>query len=353
MRENKIILYIQEKVSSTQDKDSSIINSPDNNPISLNSNIINSPDKNPISPYEPQIIDIFSPTSPLIIQKVDESSNKCQKQDEQNDQSESYFMNFPGDDENEKSQEYSFFSEPKTPKMIFKFNNDENENFVEKKNEEKNIKKEDKPNTTLKETKETSVVMDEINYIKKEPYITNITCNVNLNCIINLKTILYMVKNVKYNPKNNNFLIMKLEKSNVTANIFSSGKMTCCGAKSKEELYKSLKKFKKIIKKCEFDVHIKKKQIIIRNIVSSCSVNFKIPLSKLCVHLNKISKSGEIAKKPEKYPGLIYKKKIEDSNICYVFFNSGKINITGAKKEEHIHEAFKAIYPELLKVKMP
>ena len=129
--------------------------------------------------------------------------------------------------------------------------------------------------------------------------------------------------------------------------------MTCCGAKSKEELYKALKKYKKIIKKCGFDVHIKKKQIVIRNIVSTCTVNFRIPLTKLFVHLNKICKTGEIVKKPQKYPGLIYKKKIENSNICYVFYNSGKITITEAKEEEHINEAFKNIYPELLKVKMP
>ena len=129
--------------------------------------------------------------------------------------------------------------------------------------------------------------------------------------------------------------------------------MTCSGAKSKEELYKAVEEFQKNIKKCGFNVYIKKEQIVITNIVSTCAVNFKIPLTKLFVHLNKICKTGEIVKRPEKHPGLVYKKKIENSNICYVFYNSGKINITGAKEEEHIHEAFKNIYPELLKVKMP
>jgi transcription initiation factor TFIID TATA-box-binding protein len=291
----------------------------------------------------------FSPSYPEEIQKFDELNNKCDEQDEQSEQN---FMIFPGDGESQESENNSD-NIIKTPAMRFKFNDHENENFVENKNDEKSIKKEMQPNISSKETKETTTNIGKISLIKNEPYIANITCNVNLNCIINLKTILFSVKNVKYNPKKNNFLIMKLEKSNITANIFSSGKMTCCGAKSKEELYKALKKYKKIIKKCGFDVHIKKKQIVIRNIVSTCAVNFKIPLSKLFVHLNKICKTGEIVKKPKQHPGLIYKKKIENSNICYVFYNSGKITITGAKEEEHIHEAFKNIYPELLKVKMP
>ena len=188
------------------------------------------------------------------------------------------------------------------------------------------------PNISSKETKEATANIGKISLIKNEPYIVNITYIVNLNCIINLKTILLNVKNVKYNPKKNNCLIKNLEKSNITAIIHSSGKMICSGAKSKEELYKALKKYQTILKKCGFDVHIKKEEIVISNIASTCAVNFKIPLTKLFVHLNKICKTGEMVEKPKKYPGLIYKRKIKNSNICYVFFNSGNINITGAKE---------------------
>ena len=196
------------------------------------------------------------------------------------------------------------------------------------------------------------------NLIKIWPYITNITCNADFmknkkekkNKKIDLDTIALKDKSVKYNNKYN-FLTKKLDNSNISANIFSSGTITCCGAKSKEELIKAIKKFKQIFENWGLDVNIDIKDLIIRNIASSCAVNFKIPLTKLCVHLNKISKRGEMAEKPERYPGLIYKKTIENSNICYIFYNSGKITITGAKKEEHIDKAFKFIYPELLKVK--
>lgn len=329
-------------------------NSSENDKVS---NTLNNPSENPISPLE----DNFNSFSLSYIQKVGKPNNKFEEKDEQ---SEPNFMIFPENenDESQESEEYpnSSNSDFKTPPMSFNSNRKQNDDFSDNKNDDKNIKKEEQPNISLIKTKESIEIkkveikkVEINNHIKSEPRITNIICNANLNCLVNLKTILLMEKNVKYNPKKNNFLVKKLEKSNIIANIFSSGKITCCGAKSKEELYNALKILKKIIIRCGFDANIKKKEIIIRNIVSTCSVDFMIPLSKLSDHLNDISKSGEITKKPKKFPGLLYRKKIGESNICYTFFNSGKINITGAKKEEDIQEAFKIIYPELLKVKMP
>ena len=314
------------------------------------SNALNCISDNPFYPSEKQLIVDLSQISSASIQKEDNLNNIFKEKDEQ---SNSNFMYFP---ENDGREDSDF----KTPPMSFKSNREQNQNFSDNKNADKNIKKEKQPNSSSKETKETSeikkVEIEKVeinNHIKSEPRITNITCNANLNCIVNLKTISLMEKNVKYNPKNNNFLVKKLEKSNITANIFSSGKITCSGAKSKEELYKALKKFKKIITRCGFDASIKKKEIIIRNISSTCSVDFRISLLRLYAHLKNISKSGETVKKPEKFPGLIYKKKIGESNISYTIFDSGNINITGAKKEEHIQEAFRTIYPELLKAKIP
>ena len=340
MSSKKIILNKEENFSEN-DKDSKALNYQYDNPISYLQNQIN---------------DSFNLISSTPMQKVDKSDNKFEEKDEQSEPNFMFFLEIDGTQEFEESSNSEF----ETPPMSFKFNGKQNDDFSGNKDEDKNIKKEEQPNISLTETKGSSeikkVEIEKVeinNHIKSEPRIVNITCNANLNCIINLKTILLMEKNVKYNPKKDNFLVIKLEKSNITANIFASGHITCSGAKSKEELFNALKKFKNIIIRCGFDANIKKKEIIITNIASTCSVDFMIPLSKLYAHLKNISKSGEIVQKPEKFPGLIYRKKIGESNICYIFFNSGKINITGVKKEEHIQEAFKAIYPELLKVKMP
>ena len=283
-------------------------NSSENDKVS---NTLNNPSENPISPLK----DNFNSFSLSYIQKVGKPNNKCEEKDEQ---SEPNFMIFPENDESQESEEYpnSSNSDFKTPPMSFKSNRKQNDDFSSNKNEDnedKNIEKEEQPNSSLIETKESTEIkkleikkVEINNHIKSEPRITNITCNANLNCIVNLKTILLNEKNVKYNPKKNNFLVKTLEKSNITATIFSSGKITCSGAKSKEELYKALKELKKIIIRCGFDANIKKKEIIIRNIASTCSVDFMIPLSKLNDHLKDISKSGEITEKPEKFPGLYF-----------------------------------------------
>ena len=100
-----------------------------------------------------------------------------------------------------------------------------------------------------------------------------------------------------------------------------------------EELNKALMKFKQIFKKWYFNAI---KEIIIRNI-KLIAIIFMIPNKIVCsFKWNKQFKRNFI--KPERYPGFIYKKKKENLNICYIFYNSGKITITGAKnKWRHIN----------------
>ena len=159
--------------------------------------------------------------------------------------------------------------------------------------------------------------------------INNIVALANSGCELNLTHIALLIKNAQYNPKKFNALIMRLKKPKSVALIFDSGKLIVTGTTNENKvLFKSF-------------------QII--NIVSSCNVNFDIALTKLNTYLyyKYSSIKNKFSYEPEVFPGLIYR--MEKPKITVLIFGSGKINFVGAKKQEDITEAYKKIYPLVVK----
>ena len=177
--------------------------------------------------------------------------------------------------------------------------------------------------------------------------INNIVALANSGCELNLTHIALLIKNAQYNPKKFNALIMRLKKPKSVALIFDSGKLIVTGTTNEIDSYKAARKFVKILKKCGFEVLFKSFQII--NIVSSCNVNFDIALTKLNTYLyyKYSSITNKVSYEPEVFPGLIYR--MEKPKITVLIFGSGKINFVGAKKQEDITEAYKKIYPLVVK----
>ena len=205
-----------------------------------------------------------------------------------------------------------------------------------------NLLKDDKA-LALKSTKhETYPLVNECN-IK----INNIVALVNSGCKLNLKHIGLLCKNSEYNPKRFNALIMRSVKPKAVALIFDSGKIIVTGATTEEDSKSARDKFIKNLKSCGFEAENKSFEII--NIVSSCDVNFPIRLRQLNYDLRyKYNiKGNKVYYEPEVFPGLIYR--MEKPKVTVLMFASGKINFVGAKKQEDIFEAYKKIYPIVVK----
>ena len=177
--------------------------------------------------------------------------------------------------------------------------------------------------------------------------ISNIVALLNSGCKLNLKHIGLICQNTEYNQKRFNALTMRLKEPKTVALIFDSGKLIVTGTTNEKDSYKAARKFVKILKKCGFKVLFKSFQII--NIVSSCNVNFDIALTKLNTYLyyKYSSITNKVSYEPEVFPGLIYR--MEKPKITLLIFDSGKINFVGAKKQEDITEAYKKIYPLVVK----
>lgn len=76
-------------------------------------------------------------------------------------------------------------------------------------------------------------------------------------------------------------------------------------------------------------------KIYIHNVVASCSVNAKIPLSQLALELEGTEYE------PEQFPGLVYR--ISNPKSAALVFSSGKIICTGTKSAEHASDAISSL----------
>ena len=246
-----------------------------------------------------------------------------------------------------------------TPKMYMDVEQNDDD-FSKQKDNEKEINKKNiqsNDNNTNCVTKISTSNMG--NKIEKKPIpiIQNIVSTADLCCELNLREILLRAQNTIYNPKRFSGLIMRIKEPKTTALIFSNGKIVCLGAKTEEDSEKACRKYGKILKNMNYPV--KFKDFKIQNIVSSCNLNFEIPLGKLDIHMKKYLPKSKVSYEPELFPGLIYRymdEKMENTKerpkIVYLIFKSGNIVIAGAKTRNQIFDSFEKVFTLLSQFKL-
>jgi len=171
--------------------------------------------------------------------------------------------------------------------------------------------------------------------------IENIVATVTLDQTLDLYAMERSVPNVEYDPDQFPGLIYRLESPKVTSLIFKSGKMVVTGAKSTEELIKAVKRIIKSLRKYGINITGRPK-IQIQNIVASANLHVNVNLDKAAYLLE------NIMYEPEQFPGLIYR--MQGPRVVLLIFSSGKMVITGAKREEEVKQAVEQIYERLVKI---
>lgn len=157
---------------------------------------------------------------------------------------------------------------------------------------------------------------------------------------LDLKQIALRCRNTEFNPRRFAAVIMRLREPRATALIFQSGKICVTGAKSVHNSTLAAQRFAYIIEKVGF----KPQPAIdfkVQNVVGTLDVGFPIRLEGL-VYAHSTFASYE----PELFPGLIYR--LVSPRVVFLIFVSGKIVITGAKKETDLTEALAKMYPVLV-----
>jgi len=172
--------------------------------------------------------------------------------------------------------------------------------------------------------------------------IENIVATVSLDQTLDLRMIERSILTVEYNPEQFPGLVYRLDSPKVTALIFKSGKMVVTGAKSTRDLIEAVKKIVRNLKKHGIPIHGRSK-VQIQNIVASANLN-------VCVDLERAALTLENSMyEPEQFPGLIHR--MDEPRVVLLIFGSGKMVITGAKREEEVYEAVKRIYEKLKRVR--
>jgi transcription initiation factor TFIID TATA-box-binding protein len=132
---------------------------------------------------------------------------------------------------------------------------------------------------------------------------------------------------------------MRIRDPRTTSLVFASGRMVITGAKSEQLARLAARRHARVIQKCGFNT--KFIDFKVQNFVSSASCGFYIRLEGLAAQ-----HAASARHEPEMFPGLVYAM-LNPQLKCLVF-TTGKVVITGAKREEDVYEAFVNLYPILL-----
>ena len=172
------------------------------------------------------------------------------------------------------------------------------------------------------------------------PIIQNIVCTCNIGSTLYLPQVCRCLHVMEYNPKRFAAVTFRQHNPSATALIFSSGRIVCTGTKSRMDARLAMISFVYTLHQ-RMNLNINVHQFAIQNIVASASTGFSLCLPDLYAHHSRQSSYD-----PELFPGLIFR----DSTLPAVvlIFESGKMVITGAKKEKDVTHVYNTIIPLLI-----
>jgi transcription initiation factor TFIID TATA-box-binding protein len=168
--------------------------------------------------------------------------------------------------------------------------------------------------------------------------IQNIVATGTMNQKVDLKAVVKGCPGVEYRPEQFPGLVFRLKRPKTATLIFNSGRMVCTGARSEGESRRAIMKVVKELKKVGIII-LSKPDFKVVNIVASASLGGKVDLEKAVVTLRKAMYE------PEQFPGLIYR--MDEPEVVILIFASGRLVVTGAKKEQDVYDAVHKLHGSL------
>ncbi|KAL4235969.1 TATA box-binding protein-like protein 1 [Mactra antiquata] len=163
--------------------------------------------------------------------------------------------------------------------------------------------------------------------------INNVVCSFSTRCHLNLKKIAMESSNVEYH-RQHGMMYMRLRRPYTTANVWSSGKITCTGAQSEDLAKVAARKFARKIQKLGYKVKFCNYRVV--NVLGTCILPFAIDITKFS------RQHKEASYEPELHPGVTYK--IKSPKATLKIFSTGSITVT-APRVTNVQSAIEYIYP--------
>lgn len=180
---------------------------------------------------------------------------------------------------------------------------------------------------------------DDPNFQKCKPIITisNVVSNFRCRCHLNLRLIAAKTKHVVY-KRDQGKLMMKLRQPQMMANIWSSGKIVCQGAKSEQDAKKGSRTFARMIQQAGFP-NVKVSNYRVVNVLGNCRVPFALDIMQFSM-----DHSGpNLTYEPELHPAVTYRP---GNGATVKIFSTGALTILG-RNVESVQKALDLSYPLL------
>jgi len=175
-----------------------------------------------------------------------------------------------------------------------------------------------------------------------EVNIQNIVASAILAQKLDLQYIAKSIGVAEYEPEQFPGLIYRLKDPKTATLLFSSGKVNCTGAKSINDVRKSLGLISNELRKIGIDIFAANELgITIQNIVATANLNGEMNLNQVAIGLG----LENIEYEPEQFPGLVYR--LKKPKVAMLLFSSGKIVCAGGRTIEEVSLAIEILEKEL------
>ncbi len=176
--------------------------------------------------------------------------------------------------------------------------------------------------------------------VDKKPDISiqNLVISADIHAKLPLDVLAMNLENAEYEPESFPGLVYRIKEPKASTLVFTSGRIICSGTKDIDVARKAIKKTIEDFKKLGIKVNGEPEMEIV-NMVTSVDIHLKLDLNTI------VFKLGECEYEPEQFPGLVYR--MEETNVVFLIFNSGRLVCTGARNMETVEKSV-----ELLKKKL-
>ncbi|HDD57204.1 MAG: TATA-box-binding protein [Thermoplasmata archaeon] len=170
--------------------------------------------------------------------------------------------------------------------------------------------------------------------------VENIVASTSFADKLDLDVIAQELEDAEYEPEQFPGLVYRLREPKTATLLFRSGKANCTGAKTIEDVRKTVDIIAKKLKDMGIEVY-KNPEIVIQNIVAISDLGTELNLNDVAMGLG----LENVEYEPEQFPGLVYR--LKEPRVAMLLFGSGKIVCTGARKVEDVSRAVDKLAAEL------
>jgi len=157
---------------------------------------------------------------------------------------------------------------------------------------------------------------------------------------LDLDMIAQELEGAEYEPEQFPGLVYRLKEPKTATLLFRSGKANCTGAKTIEDVKRTVEIIKKKLGDLGIEVY-KNPEIVIQNIVAISDLETELNLNDVAMGLG----LENVEYEPEQFPGLVYR--LKEPRVAMLLFGSGKIVCTGARRIEDVSRAVEKLAEEL------